>query len=324
MPWREQLNPDTLLRARAGGLRRDGAGRHHGRGGVPLRPPPPGRPTATATRTRWVSRCVRRPTRPASGSRCSTPATSRAGLTAAATCRSTTGSDGSATARSRRGRTRVADRPTSDTVRLGAAIHSVRAVPPRRPARRRSRQRRATAARCTCTCPSSPARTSPARCSTARRPPSCSTRPGPWGRARRPCTPPTCPTTTSSCSAARAPARASAPRPSATSPTASARPARCTTPEPALAGLRPARRHRPVRGGARRSRCTSGSSPTSATGSRPTTCSWRPFNGYRSLGWSDGGLMQGRLADFVTVRTDSPTRPGARPTRSSTRRRPRT
>ena len=30
------------------------------------------------------------------------------------------------------------------------------------------------------------------------------------------------------------------------------------------------------------------------------------FNGYRALGWSDGGhLSKGALADFVTVRTDT-------------------
>jgi formiminoglutamate deiminase len=36
------------------------------------------------------------------------------------------------------------------------------------------------------------------------------------------------------------------------------------------------------------------------------------FNGYRYLGWSDGGhLSKGALADFVTVRTDTVTTPGA-------------
>ena len=36
------------------------------------------------------------------------------------------------------------------------------------------------------------------------------------------------------------------------------------------------------------------------------------FNGYRSLGWSDGGhLSKGALADFVTVRTDTVNTAGA-------------
>jgi formiminoglutamate deiminase len=38
------------------------------------------------------------------------------------------------------------------------------------------------------------------------------------------------------------------------------------------------------------------------------------FNGYRSLGWSDGGhLSKGALADFVTVRTDTVNTAGAAP-----------
>ena len=83
----------------------------------------------TATPTPWVSPCARPPTRPASGSRCSTPATSRAASTAAATCELHPGqrrfSDGTVEAWAER---MSARRPETDRVRLGAAIHSVRAV----------------------------------------------------------------------------------------------------------------------------------------------------------------------------------------------------
>ena len=56
------------------------------------------------------------------------------------------------------------------------------------------------------------------------------------------------------------------------------------------------------------SRCTSGWSASSAAASRRPTCSrWRTVDGYRSLGWPDGGrLAAGTRADLVAVRTDSP------------------
>ncbi|GAB3800159.1 hypothetical protein GCM10027605_15180 [Micromonospora zhanjiangensis] len=81
-------------------------------------------------------------------------------------------------------------RPAGGHARLGAAVHSVRAVPAdqlpevARWAADRGR-------RCTCTCPSSGPRTTPAgRCTAAPRP-SCWATPGCSGRPPPPCTPPT-------------------------------------------------------------------------------------------------------------------------------------
>ena len=68
-------------------------------------------------------RCSRRPTRPASGSACSTPATSRPGIGRRA------GGRAGAVLRRRRRRVGGAGRLRSTTRRVGAAIHSVRAVP---------------------------------------------------------------------------------------------------------------------------------------------------------------------------------------------------
>ena len=77
------------------------------------------RPTArpTTTRTRWAAPCWRRPPTRGSGSRCSTRATCTAASTASAT---------------RRGRwaERVDQLEERPTARVGAAIHSVRAVDP--------------------------------------------------------------------------------------------------------------------------------------------------------------------------------------------------
>ena len=141
---------------------------------------------------------------------------------------------------------------TTTTVRIGAAVHSVRAVPARRPrGRRRGRgPRRPAAARA----PVGAAGREPRLRGllrlladrAARRGGAAHAEARPW------CTQLTCPTTTSGCSARPAPPRASARRPSATSPTASARPVGCTTPGCPRARVRPARRHRPLRGDARR------------------------------------------------------------------------
>ena len=86
--WREQMyarrrarsTPTRYHRAGARRVRRDGAGRHHRRRRVPLPPPRRRRASATPTRTRWARRSSPRPTRPASGSPCSTRATSTAGI----------------------------------------------------------------------------------------------------------------------------------------------------------------------------------------------------------------------------------------------------
>ena len=125
---RGAAQPRHVLRAGAGRLRRDGAGRHHRRGGVPLRPPPSGRAARTATRTPWVSPCARRPTRPASGSRCSTRATSRAASTAAATSSSTRASAGSATARVDAWAERMSRAPRPRRTGCGSARRSTRSA----------------------------------------------------------------------------------------------------------------------------------------------------------------------------------------------------
>ena len=76
----------------------------------------------------------------------------------------------------------------------------------------------------------------------------------------------------------------------------------------AVARLRPARRHRPVRGGARRRDARAAREPRARAASPAPTCSaWPRVNGYRSLGWDDGGVIaSGHLADLVAVRLDSP------------------
>ena len=245
--------PRDLPRAGQGGLRRDAARRLHGRRRVPLRPPRRRAAGATTTPTSWGRRCSARRARPASGSPCSTPATSPVASPRAATCPSTRCRSASATARSTPGPTRV-ERPLRR--RHGADRHG-RALGAGRAARRPRRGGRVRGARrvvrCTCTCPSSPARTSPARASTAAHRPSCSPARGCSGRRRPSCTRRTCPTRTSSCSAARA-------RTACFCPTTERDLADGIGParrlhdagSAARARLRPAGRHRPVRGAARR------------------------------------------------------------------------
>ena len=74
-------------------------------------------------------------------------------------------------------------------------------------------------------------------------------------------------------------------------------------PEP---GLRPERRHRPVRGGPRprdeRAAVDERAGPVPARRAGPAATA----NGYRSLGWFGGGILaEGALADFVVVRDDT-------------------
>ena len=120
-----------------------------------------------------------------------------------------------------------------------------------------------------------------------------------------------------------APPRASAPPPSATSPTASGRPvALHDAGARAVPRLRPARRHRPVRGGARRRDARAAREPRARPVRRRRAARRRPATATASLGWDDGGVIAaGRLADLVAVRTDSPRTAGARPTSCCTRRR---
>ena len=172
---RRAAQPRHLLRPRASGLRRDGAGGLHRGRRVPLRAPPAGRPALPRPQRDGPRACARPPTRRASGSRCSTPATSRAVSTVAATSSCTPASDASATAPSTPGPSAWRPgrpRPT------GCA--SVRRSTPCGPCAARTCPRsspRPGRCRCTCTSPSSTARTTPARCSTVTPRPSCSTRP---------------------------------------------------------------------------------------------------------------------------------------------------
>ena len=113
---------------------------------------------------------------------------------------------------------------------IGAAIHSVRAVPrDQMNARRRlGRRARRAAARAPVRAGRGERRL-PRRLRASRRP-RCSPRPAPSARAAAPCTRRTSATRTSSCSAARARTPASARPPSATSATASGRRGCCTKP----------------------------------------------------------------------------------------------
>ena len=143
---RRPARPRHLLRAGPGDVPRDGRGRdHHGRR-VPLPAPPAGRhavrrPERDGPRARRGGPRGRAP-----ASRCSTPATSAA----ASARRSRACRCGSATATPTPGRTGcaswtpLADR---DDVRVGAAVHSVRAVPRDAAAHGRPRPPAAAAAR---------------------------------------------------------------------------------------------------------------------------------------------------------------------------------
>ena len=202
--WRERmyavaarLDPDTLPRAGPGGLRRDGAGRHHLRRRVPLPAPRPRR------------RAVRRPER--DGRRRWSQAAADAGIriTLLDTCYLAGGSsgrppplDGVAAAVRRRRRRRAGpsasprspDRPG----RCGSARPSTRCGRCRPTQLAAVVAGRRAAGRCTCTSPSSRPRTRPASPYTAARPTAAARRRAACSaRAPRPCTPPTSPTTTS-------------------------------------------------------------------------------------------------------------------------------
>ena len=116
--------PGLLPRLGDGHLCRDGTGRHHHGRRVPL---PPRR-----RQHRWATRSCRRRRAPGSGSRCSTPATSHGGIGHGGVGRAKEGvqrrfGDG----RSTRGSSGSTARPAASPVaRVGAAIHSVRAVDP--------------------------------------------------------------------------------------------------------------------------------------------------------------------------------------------------
>ena len=190
---------------------------HHGPGGAPY--DDPNAMGARADRGRRA--------RPASGSPCSTRcyltghggrrAAGRARSGASATATPTAGRDAGRRAR-RRGRTR----------RIGAAVHSVRAVPA--DAARPTFAERADGRPLHVHLSEQRAENEACLAAHGRTPTELLADAGVLGPTPPPCTPPTSPTPTAPRSAAPAPASASARPPSATSPTASARPGRWPTP----------------------------------------------------------------------------------------------
>ena len=220
---RRPARPRHLLRAGAGDLPRDGRGRHHVRGGVPL-PAPPARRDA-----------VRRPERDGAGARRRPPGRPGIRITLLDTCylardrRAARG--GAAAVQRRRRRT------------LGGAGRRAGGLRRRRRATSSSAPRSTPSAPCPATeldarrglgRAKTPAARAPLRAGrgerrlprrpTASRPTEVLAEAGALGRRRAPCTPPTSPTATSRCiGGARGRTPASAPPPSATSATASAR-----------------------------------------------------------------------------------------------------
>ena len=302
---RPRLDPGLLPAAGHGHLRRDGPGRHHDRGRVPLPPPPAGREA--------VRRSQRHGPRPRRGGRrrpaCGSPCSTRATCTGASGGRRTTCSaasrDGSAEAWARTGRRA---RRLSATVRIGAAVHSVRAVDPAgmtavggvggRAATsplHAHRQRAAGRERATAGRPTD-----------ARRPSCWATR-ACWASASPPCTPPTSPTATSR-SLGEIARAASARRPSGTWPTASARRPASSRPGAALClGVGLPRRDRPLRGSAG-GRAGRAAGPHRAAGTtRPRSCCGPPRPaGRTALGWTGGGRIEvGALADLTVIDVDA-------------------
>ncbi len=222
---------------------------------------------------------------------------------------------------------RVDRRRPADHLRLGAAVHSVRACAPDEiEASQRGRRRPAGTAdrrptdrpgrRCTPTSASSRPRTTPAsRPTDEPRRPSSATR-ARSARSSPPSTPPMSPTTTSPCSVRRRRRAVCARRPSATWPTAIGPAGRL-----AAAGIAAGRRerlaggHRRAGGGPRRSSSTSAWRHASAGHWRPRR-SWWPLtaDGHRALGWDDAGRLEpGARADLVTVSLESVRLAGADP-----------
>ena len=109
------------------------------------------------------------------------------------------------------------------------------------------------------------------------------------------------------CSATPAPASASARPPSATWPTASVRPARSPTPARRCASARTATPSSTCSRRPGRSSSTSGCATSTAATSTPASCSpRRPSPATPRSGWPDAGrLAPGARADLVTVRLDT-------------------
>ena len=127
---RRSAHPRQLPPPRPRRVRRDGDGGHHRRRRVPLRPSPGGTVRRTTTRTRWPRRSSPPPTRPASGSRCSTPATSMADSAVPVRFRSTGSQLRFGDGTVERWAERAGELGNGERVRIGAAVHSVRAVSP--------------------------------------------------------------------------------------------------------------------------------------------------------------------------------------------------
>ena len=135
--------------------------------------------------------------------------------------------------RRRRGRRGRRPWPTAPGVRVGAAVHSVRAVDPAAIGGRRGVGRRARRAAARPRLGATGRERAVRRAPTGARRPSCSPTAARSASGSRPSTPPTSRTPTSAARRRAAAGAASARRPSATSPTASARHVRCATPAPA-------------------------------------------------------------------------------------------
>ncbi len=194
---------------------------------------------------------------------------------------------GSATDRSTPGRSASAQLKPAPHALVGAAAHSVRAVPAAALAGFADRTH---ASRCTCTCPSSGPRTRPAGPCTAAPRPRCSTgtacsRPAHRG-ARHP------PRRRRSGPARRQrPGSACARPPSATWPTGIG-PARALADagSPLCAGQRQPRGDRPVRGGPRGRAGRAAARPSAAATSAPDELlAAATAAGHAALGWADAG-----------------------------------
>ena len=283
---------------------------------VPLPPPRPRRRALRRPERDGRARVIAGGgARPASGSRCSTPATCTAGIGEARRFQRRFSTATRTPGRERVGRARATGRP----LRIGAAIHSVRAVDPesaRAVAAWAARGR----ARCTRTSPSSQPRTRRASPRTARRRPALLADAGALSRALhgRPRHPPDR-RRTSRCSAA--------PATLLPVPDDRARPRRRHRPGAAAARRRrdarrsAATRRRSSTSSRRRARSssTSGSPPASAASTRAAELlRAATAGGYASLGWPEGGRIEaGALADLVTVALDGVRLAGTPP---STRR----
>ena len=322
---RRPADPDTLPRAGPGRVRRDGAGRHHLRRRVPLPAPRRRRRPYADPNAMGAGADRRRRATPASGSPCSTPATSRRRRTArrwpTAPQQRFGDGDGRRLGRPGRRRLQAPRRRTSDRRgrALGPGGARRRAWPPS------STGPSAATRRCTSTSPSSPPRTTPCLAVHGCTPDRAARRPRraraahhrrarhpPDRRRHRACARTGtgvcfCPTTERDLADGIGPLRALA-----------------DGRVPLSLGSRQPRGDRPVRGGPRRRDSTSGwSAGERGLLRRRASCSTRATaDGHRALGWPDAGrIARGARADLVAVDLDSVApRAAAPPSRRRVRR----